>query len=322
MAFFIISILALAQGSISEIESKLEFQSFCQRYKKDYSASESIYRYALFKSNLEYIKEMNSRSLGFSLTVGPLADQSENDFGSPHLPLSLASVPSKIYSTDSIPVSVDWVQLGKVSPLRTPNACKATWAYAAVDTIESAVAINSTSTIVPLSAQQIISCSTSYGNNGCTSGTLLNSFTYATPNCLSSQSQYPSTGTASNCQKRLKCTAKINAFSAVTPNNELQLKAAVAIQPVAVTLNTTLTMQHYGGGIIPTSWCGSSNNTSNFVVVGYSSIAGINFWIVRSYWGSTWGINGYGLIERNDSNLSTSGSCGIATSPFVPSFLI
>ena len=320
--FFIYSILALAQASLSEVEAKFEFQSFCQRFNKEYTHSESQYRYQVFKSNLEQIKSLNSKSLGFTLSVGPLADQSLSEISSFSEAPNLSLQPPRIYSTSTIPSYIDWVAQGKVSALKTPLAsCKASWAFAAVDAIESAVAINTTAAATTLlSVQQVISCSGSYGNLGCTSGTPSNTFTYATATCLTSQVSYPYTGIATTCKKRLQCVAQIRGFSLITPNNELQLKAAVAVQPVVVTLNTTLTLQNFGGGIIPANWCGNSTNTSNFLLVGYSSIAGINFWIVRSYWGPGWGINGYALIERNDQNNATAGACGIASAPYAPSF--
>jgi C1A family cysteine protease len=304
---------------LSDTEAEKEFNKFKLNFNKHYSFSDSHYRYKVFKENLEYIKEINSKSLGFKLEIGPNADQTHEELTNEAFtfPVGLNS-PLKIYSTSSLPSSVDWVQAGKVSSLKTIKNCKASWAFAATDTIESIVSITKNSSVVKLSTQQIISCSNSYGNLDCISGSLNNTYSYALANCLTSDSQYSFVDKASTCKKSVVCQAKVSDFSMVSPNNEIQLKAAVAVQPVAVTLNVPLTLAHYGSGILPASWCGNSTGYSNFVVVGYGTIATTDYWIIRSYWGASWGLGGYALLERKDSN--TPGACGIASTPYIPLF--
>ena len=321
MALFLLFSLLSSALSLSEVEAELEFSSFKQKFSKSYSKSEHEYRYQVFKNNLSYIQKINSENLGFSLQIGPHADQSAEEFSfKPFLNSFQNLQPTKIHSTANLPISVDWVEAGKIGSLRTLNTCKASWAFAALDTIESIIAITLKKPILTLSVQQLVSCSQNYGNNGCAYGTLNNTFSYASQNSICTNALYPFVDKNTKCNKQLRCQYKIDGFEAVQPNDESQLKAVVASQPVAVTLNDGPVIQHYGGGIIPNNWCGNATSSSNYVVVGYGSIAGTNFWVVRSYFGPSWGIAGYGLVARNDSNINAPGACGIATAPLYPEF--
>ena len=63
---------------------------------------------------------------------------------------------------------IDWEQSKKVSPVKNQLMCGSCWAFSAVGALESKSLINNRSDI--LSEQQLVDCSTSYGNEGCHGG--------------------------------------------------------------------------------------------------------------------------------------------------------
>ena len=86
-----------------------------------------------------------------------------------------------------------------------------------------------------------------------------------------------------------------------------QLKAAIATQPVAVTLDASgYPFMHYFGGIITDDTCGKSLDHA-VLAVGYGIEDGVEYYIVKNSWGADWGEKGYVRVGAVEG----AGICGI-----------
>lgn len=64
---------------------------------------------------------------------------------------------------------VDWVALGAVTPIKNQGQCSAVWAFACTGGLEGLSKI-AYGTLKRFSEQQLIDCSSPYGNTGCNGG--------------------------------------------------------------------------------------------------------------------------------------------------------
>jgi KDEL-tailed cysteine endopeptidase len=80
------------------------------------------------------------------------------------------------------------------------------------------------------------------------------------------------------------------------------------IGPATVRIDASdKSFKHYTHGVYNT--CGT-NVDHAVVIVGYGSTStGMDYWIVKNSWGTSWGEKGYMLIERDMT--SYHGVCGI-----------
>ncbi len=69
----------------------------------------------------------------------------------------------------AIPTSVDWRTKGAVTPIKDQGYCGSCWAFTAVASLEGQIYRRKNKTVI-LSEQQLIDCSSSYGNLGCNGG--------------------------------------------------------------------------------------------------------------------------------------------------------
>jgi cathepsin L len=208
-------------------------------------------------------------------------------------------------STDSSSTTtIDWVAAGKVSPIKNQVSCGAGWAFAATAAIESAHLISKSSlTNCSLSEQQLIDCSAAYGNNGCSSGSILFAFSYIKSKGILTTAQYPYTGTTGSCRSTMR-SLNITTYNTASGTCTALINA-LTVQPIAVNVDAS-NWQSYQSGIFTN--CSTTPSANHVVlVVGVNN----NYWTLKNSWGISWGINGFMQLAPNNS-------CGLCTSPAFP----
>ncbi|KAI3811855.1 hypothetical protein L1987_21587 [Smallanthus sonchifolius] len=213
---------------------------------------------------------------------------------------------------DFLPSSVNWVTAGAVPQIKNQGHTNACWAFAAVSCVE-ALNFVATSNLVTLSEQEIYSCERF---NQCGRGNPGYAFNHiVTRDGIASDQDLPFTGQFGDCYPMMPRVASIDGYGIVPHNDELALKWAVAHSPVAAVIEADESFCMNSTGIIThQSRVGYLNHC--VTIVGYNSIYGLDYWLIRNSWGKFWGNKGYGVMPRNIR--VKSGCCNMTAAAYYP----
>ncbi|RXN31728.1 cathepsin S-like protein [Labeo rohita] len=294
-------------------------------YNKFYSSKdEELGRRELWERNLELITIHNlEASMGlhsYDLGMNHMGDMTTEEI----LPLLATTdiIPDLRETAEfvgssgaAVPDSLDWRDKGYVTSVKNQGKCGSCWAFSAVGALEGQLK-KTTGKLVSLSPQNLVDCSSSYGNKGCKGGSKRAAFQYVIDNGgISSESFYPYKGVQGPCRyKQSKYAAKCTNYTKVRRGDEEALKQAVAsIGPISVSIDASRPQfKLYRSGIYRDPSC--TNKTNHAVlVVGYGGHAGQAFWLVKNSWATTYGEKGYVRMARNQNNM-----CGIASRAIYP----
>ncbi|KAM9948884.1 hypothetical protein ACTFIT_010084 [Dictyostelium discoideum] len=321
--------VATAKQELSESQYRDAFTDWMISNQKSYSSSEFITRYNIFKTNFDYIEEWNSKGSETVLGLNKMADITNEEYrslylGKPFDASSLIGTKEEILFSNKFSSTVDWRKKGAVTHVKNQQSCSGCWSFSATGATEGAhkLANNGTNELVSLSEQNLIDCSTPFGNTGCNGGVITYAFEYIISNGgIDTEKSYPFEGTDGTCRyKSENSGATISSYVNVTFGSESSLESAVNVNPVACSIDAShSSFLFYKSGIYFEPACSRTNLDHGVLVVGYgtensqsqdssSEPNHSNYWIAKNSWGNDWGINGYILMSKDRDNM-----CGIST---------
>merc|ERR1712151_316044 len=163
----------------------------------------------------------------------------------------------------------DWRTKNAVTPVKDQGQCGSCWTFSSTGVLEGAHAI-ATGELLSFSEQQIVDCANvkhGYMSFGCNGGNQSVAFKYLEKHNAELESVYKYTAKNGSC-----------AYAKVKKNNVEQMKAAVAGQPVSVSIEADKKVfQQYTSGIFDSAECGTKLDHA-VLVVGYGSDNGTDYW--------------------------------------------
>jgi C1A family cysteine protease len=304
------------KDATSEIQQRLQlFGEWMTKYKKVYGVSEAPMRFALWNQAYDFAVEHNAKNLSWTCGVNQFSDLTKEEFSAMYLGYNWKPNRERkvqLLDESNTATTVDWRTKGAVTPIKNQGQCGACWSFSTTGSLEGLHFIKN-GTLLSFSEQQLVDCSSSYGNEGCNGGLMDDAFQYVEAEGIELESTYPYTAMSGDCQYSASQTVfKNTGYSDVKVNSPTQLKAAVNKGPVSIAIEADQNVfQQYTSGII-SSGCGT-NLDHGVLIVGYGS----NYWIVKNSWGTTWGQKGYVNIASGTQN-NGAGVCGINSDPSYP----
>lgn len=342
-------------SSVVVATSKQDYDAWLEykaNFEKEYSSpEEEQYRMNIFIDNKHYIESHNTKSqLSFTQGVNPLSDLTPQEVVDSRsgfrlgaqvnrsseeglLEALLVAVNSSASVNVSGPVSdlqgrswfdsvitkpsIDWRSTGRVSRVKDQGSCGSCWSFATTGALEAITALRNKSTL--LSEQNLIDCSSLYGNNGCEGGLMDSALRYVRDFGIMASRDYRYTGKKARCKfVREKSVMRVRGSVVLPRGNEALLRLALALTgPLPVAIDAGARSFHsYKSGIYDEPSCKNKGSSLNHAVllVGYGTDNGTgDYWILKNSWGKKWGDQGYMKIARNRDNL-----CGVATYAVLP----
>ena len=304
--------------------SDIEWKLWKSRYGKSYETNlEELHRRIVWEANKKYVEEhnRNATTWGFTVAMNEFADMDAAEFSkmyNGYLGVPMRQQSRDLYVASGAPLAdqVDWRTKGVVTDIKNQGQCGSCWSFSATGSLEGQHA-KKTGKLVSLSEQQLVDCSTKYGNQGCNGGLMDDAFKYIKAvGGDDTEQSYPYTAKNGKCHFNPNAIgATLTGYKDIPTKDCATLKDAAAnVGPISVAMDAShISFQLYHSGVYSSIFCSQTKLDHGVLVVGYGTTdSGEDYWIVKNSWGPSWGMKGYFNIKMADNK------CGICTQASYP----
>jgi len=221
---------------------------------------------------------------------------------------------ARILDESNLKDSVNWVTEGKVSKVKNQGQCGSCWSFSTTGAMESANAIAGNEMTL-ISEQQFVDCD--HVDQGCNGGLPSYAFEYAEEHPIMTESDYPYKAKKNPSYEQQCDEAKDQGVISVddydeVPKSASQFKAALQKQPLSIAVEADQRVfQMYTKGVITSDLCGTKLDHA-VLAVGYGTLDGEDYFLVKNSWSASWGDEGY-------LRIGTDNVCGILQQGTYPS---
>lgn len=314
--FALLFSLAASQVKLGLTDER-KFLNWMRENNLFYTGDEYNFRLGLFISHARWVQEFNRQSgLTFQVTINKFSCYTPAEYKAilGGLPKNTVQRPGISKAKGDVPDSFDWRTKNVVNPIKDQAACGSCWAFSSIATSETAYALTS-GKLLSFSEQNLVDCAPCYGCSGGWSDAACEYVISNQKGQFNSETDYPYTAVDGTCSfDASKGIGEIKQLINVARTNEEDLKEKVAtygVASISISAGNTPFMS-YKSGILDDSECQGAFIDHAVACVGYGSEDGIDYWIVRNSWGTSWGEEGYVRMIRNKNN-----QCSVATQAFV-----
>jgi C1A family cysteine protease len=322
---FVIAFSAVANVAANHLE---RFHQWAAQHKVELPSEDFQFLHMLtnWRNNDKLIDETNSKNLTYTLGHNAYSAMNSEEFaelmrfGYNHeIISSMGQAASTSYGSVGAPASVDWRTKGAVTPVKDQGQCGSCWSFSTTGALEGIYAIKN-SNLVSFSEQQLVDCDyiraggTSLGCNGGDMGSAMDWI--GKNNGLCTEQAYPyfsgTTKTNGACQKSCSVVSgsDVSKTVSVGANSDSAMMTALAQQPVSVAIEADQSsFQLYKSGVFSGS-CGT-NLDHGVLLVGYGTMTGGDYYILKNSWSNTWGDQGYMYLGKGSQYNGGKGQCGV-----------